>query len=145
MDRCPYCLSWIETNEDAEACAACGTVHHAECIRENDGCAVKDCANQPRPDRIEIAIDEEPRTLLVLSKESVEQSRSRPMRVSNPCMRCGRQLPEGRLYCSGCMPPIGEDQDARNIGPLLVMIAVIGLAVLFAVLAFGPDTVSGLP
>jgi predicted nucleic acid-binding Zn ribbon protein len=137
MDTCPYCLSPILENDQSAACDDCGARHHVECLLENGGCAATNCRKQVRPMPIEIEIDAEPRTLLVLSKESVEQARpSRLKLVDNPCIRCGKQLPEGELYCAACTPEIHENRDARNVGPLLtVMIGVI--AVVAAVLAIG--------
>ena len=91
---------------------------------------------------IEIEVDAEPRTLLVLSKESVEQAKpSRLKFVANPCIRCGKQLREGELYCAACTPEIQENQDARNAGPLLIVIGLIALVV--AAMAIGIATWSG--
>jgi predicted nucleic acid-binding Zn ribbon protein len=127
---CPYCLSPIPETDESANCLVCGAKHHAECLRENGGCAVKGCGTSARPEPLDIEVDAEPRTLLVLSRESVEQARSAgPRRNSNPCIKCGKQLPEGELYCLDCSPEINENQDVRNVGPLLVMIAVIALAV----------------
>lgn len=130
MSICPYCLSPISGSEEAETCAICGTPHHAECMRENAGCAVTDCKKRAKPKPLNISVDAEPRTMLVLSKQSVEQTPDPPSRrSSNPCLKCGTQLPEGELYCTTCAPSISENQDARNIGPMLVMIGVIALIV----------------
>lgn len=133
MSICPYCLCPIEETDEKLRCAACGAEHHAECLRENGGCAVRDCSNEPRPNPIEIEVDAEPHTMLVLSRESIEQVRSSPARrESNPCMQCGKQLPEGELYCRACTPEVSENQDARNTGPLVTM-GVIALVALAAV------------
>jgi len=135
MDNCPYCLSPILEADETAECGRCGARHHAECMAENGGCAVKGCTKQARRKRINVEVDAQPRTMLVLSRESVEQAPSSgPRRNSNPCIKCGKQLPEGRLHCPECAPMVHENQDARNVGPLLVLVAVIALAVGWMVL-----------
>jgi hypothetical protein len=41
-ERCPYCHDDI-TTRPAEECPHCGTLHHAECLREHGGCVVLAC------------------------------------------------------------------------------------------------------
>ena len=107
MSECPYCLSQISDTEETVQCAKCGAKHHAECWHENGGCAAKNCDRRDRQAPINIEVDDEPNTMLVLSKESVEQARpSIIRRVSNPCLKCGKQLPDGELYCPECRPEI---------------------------------------
>ncbi len=131
MSECPYCLSPISDDDKAVQCTHCGAYHHTECWHENGGCAAKDCGKRDKSGSINIEVEDEPHTLLVLSKESVEQARPRVIRrKSNPCMKCGRQLPDGELYCVDCTPPIEENQDTKNAGPLLMMIG-IGALVIF--------------
>lgn len=54
-DRCPYCHDQL--SGVLGACVACGTQHHAECLMENNGCAVLACTAGPqeRPQRSEKA------------------------------------------------------------------------------------------
>jgi predicted nucleic acid-binding Zn ribbon protein len=145
MHTCPYCLSPISESDERATCDTCGTLHHAECMLDNGGCATKGCErsalSEPleiavEPARLEITVEDEPRTMLVLSKEAVEQASPLNVRkqTSNPCMRCGAQLPEGELYCRECTPELNENQDARNLGPILIMVGVIALLVWFVVL-----------
>lgn len=130
MNTCPYCLSSISDSEQSIACETCGAKYHVECWRESGGCAVRNCRDRARSKPIEIEIDAEPHTVLVLSKESVEQARpSAIRRTSNPCLRCGKQLPEGELYCVDCAPTLGENEDTRNVGPLLVMLGIGALLI----------------
>lgn len=44
---CPYCRSPLKQGGQAVQCASCHAVHHAECYRENAGCAVNGCAHAP--------------------------------------------------------------------------------------------------
>lgn len=135
--ECPYCLESI-TDIKTTICESCGTAHHAECWSENGGCCVRNCKSARRSIDLEVE-DDAPRTL-VLSRESVESARPyRPERVSNPCIKCGRQLPEGELYCFDCAPGPPENQDARNAGPLLLMLALAGVVLAWIVLmTLGP-------
>jgi len=126
MSVCPYCMSQIEANDEAVVCEACGTRHHSECWFENSGCCVRNCSKVSR--HIEISVDDDPRTLLVLSRESVEKAVPQHRKKDrNVCIRCGRPLPEGEIYCIECMRPINENQDMKNAGPLLAMVGWVGL------------------
>lgn len=132
MEDCPYCLSPIADNEEATECPVCGAAYHAECYEESGGCAYKDCEKRARPNAIEVTVDAEPHTVLVLSKESVEQAPSvARKRTSNPCLKCGAQLPEGQIYCAECEPTISDSMDTTKLAPLLVMIGLIALVVVW--------------
>lgn len=133
MTDCPYCLTTIDDDAPAVSCDACGAVHHAECWEANGGCCVRNC----RAVRRTIELDEEIHASgrLDLSRESVEAARPhRSPRVTNPCMACGRQVPEGELYCLECTPGPPENEDTRNAGPLMLMLGII--ATVFAWLLF---------
>lgn len=120
--ECPYCLEAIADGE-AVVCESCGTAHHTECWSENGGCCVRNCKSARRS--IDIEADADTPSTLVLSREAVESARPyMPPRISNPCMKCGRQVPEGELYCVECAPEPPENQDTRNAGPLLLMLAL---------------------
>jgi|YNPNPStandDraft_1061719.scaffolds.fasta_scaffold07593_5 predicted nucleic acid-binding Zn ribbon protein len=135
---CPYCMSPIKEHERARVCASCGSVHHEECWEENRGCCVKDCPQVSRV--IDLDVPTQPPEKLVLSKETVESARPRASAsVSNPCMRCGRQVPHGELYCPECAPGPAENQDARNLGPILVMLAVLAVLLAWIVVAGMPS------
>ena len=128
MSACPYCLTPVGEGQESVACDSCGTAHHTECWSENGGCCVRDCAKAVR--NIELDLPPAHGDRLVLSREAVEtapQRRAEP--VSNPCMRCGKQVAAGELYCAGCRPERDEGQDARNAGPLLIMVALLALVV----------------
>jgi predicted nucleic acid-binding Zn ribbon protein len=126
MRECPYCLSPVGDGEEITNCEHCGAVHHAECWKENGGCAAKDCRG--RPSRLTIDVPPSERERLVLSREAVESARPRRApKFGNPCIRCGRQVPEGELHCPDCKPEHEESPDSRNIGPILMMLAVLGV------------------
>lgn len=42
---CPYCRFPLKSGGLAERCDACGTIHHEECWRDGNGCAVLGCQN----------------------------------------------------------------------------------------------------
>ncbi len=127
---CPYCMSRIHSHEVAVKCRACGTRHHSECWEDNGGCCAKDCAE--RRSTLEIDIPPDTDEKLVLSRGEVESARPhRPTRHRNPCMSCGKELPEGELHCAECQPKPQENQDVRNAGPLVV-IALLALLIAWA-------------
>lgn len=129
---CPFCLEKIDSAEPATVCPSCGTLHHKECWQSNGGCCLRDCRQVSRNVEIEVSGDQRGR--VVLSREAVESARPRRP-ASNPCMKCGRQVPEGQLHCAECTPEPEESADARNLGPVLLMIAV--MAVLLSWLIVG--------
>ena len=130
--ECPYCLEAIADGETA-VCESCGAAHHAECWSENGGCCVRNCKGARRS--IDIEVEHDAPETLVLSRESVESARPyRPARISNPCMKCGRQVPEGELYCVECTPEPPENQDVRNAGPLLLMLALAAVVFVWILL-----------
>jgi hypothetical protein len=45
---CPYCRFPLKAGSAAERCDGCGTVHHEECWRDGNGCAVHGCVNAGR-------------------------------------------------------------------------------------------------
>ena len=56
------------------------------------------------------------------------------------CLRCGRQVPDDELYCQQCAPAREESQDTRNVGPILVMLALLGVLLAWLVVASIPDS-----
>ncbi|MGC8863032.1 MAG: hypothetical protein ACP5R5_09705 [Armatimonadota bacterium] len=95
---------------------------------------------------VDIAPDSEE---IVLTREMVESPPPRSgLFTKNPCAVCGRQVPEGELYCVECTPAREESQDARNAGPILVALLllclVLALVIVFAApgLVRGPDDTS---
>lgn len=141
MEECPYCLNPILETEEVTTCRVCGTPYHAECIEENGGCALKDCEERVRPEPVEITVDAEPKTVLVLSKESVEKATpAAPLRKqSNPCLKCGKQLPLGEIYCEECTPITADDIDSKNWKLILVLVVLIGLIAWLAIWLFTPQ------
>ena len=136
---CPYCMSPIEEREEAAICVSCGAAHHHECWDENRGCCVKGCREVTRALDIDVPPDESEK--LVLTRESVESARPhRAAAVSNPCVRCGRQVPEGELHCAECSPRIEESADAKNVGPILIMLAVLGVLLAWMVIVLVPSS-----
>ena len=50
--RCPFCRDAVQVEgDDAAACAACDTLHHAACLAEAGGCTVFGCAGGAQPRR----------------------------------------------------------------------------------------------
>lgn len=148
VGECPYCLEPIAEDESAIiTCGACGTAHHADCWAENGGCCVRSCRDVSRV--IEVEMPSEAREKLVISREAIEStSPRRAVAVSNPCIRCGRQVPEGELHCQECAPQPDENPDTANAGPLMVMIAIVGLVLALAivlVMSPGPDNLEDTP
>ena len=139
MSACPYCLNTIDESADTVTCDACGAAHHRECWLENGGCCVQSCEKVSR--NVEIDVPAEGRERVVLSRESVQSARKRRQRQdSNPCVKCGRQVREGELYCSECTPARAESQDVRNLGPILVVVAIVVLTLIWVfILTSAPD------
>ncbi len=141
MQDCPYCLTPVSADDNRTVCERCGTAHHSECWEENAGCAVRDCGAAPA--RIEIDIPNARREKVVLTKEAVERARSRRnMKVRNPCMGCGREIPQGQLYCVECTPARPEDQDAKNLLPVMVIVAILAVLVGWMIVANGCEDTS---
>lgn len=142
MMECPYCLSLIAENDEVVTCRVCGTPHHAECIEENGGCAIKDCEKLVRSESIEIEVDAEPKTTLVLSKEAVEKApQAVRKKESNPCLKCGKQLPYGEIYCEQCAPSDPEKPVWKNWKVLLAMIVgIVVIAWITVVVLVGSPT-----
>lgn len=46
---CPYCRDGI-ADEEVTPCAACGTLHHVECLAEAGGCTILGCRARPERD-----------------------------------------------------------------------------------------------
>jgi hypothetical protein len=45
---CPYCHQALTEDRALAVCGECGAAHHADCWRENGGCAVVACAGGPK-------------------------------------------------------------------------------------------------
>lgn len=134
MEECPYCLSPILDTEEVAKCRVCGAAYHAECLEESGGCALKDCEQRARPEPINIEVDADPHTVLLLTKEAVESAPAvAPRRESNPCFKCGARLPMGEIYCPGCEPLDEDGAITKSLWPLIMMIAMIGAIGLVAV------------
>ncbi|MDH7603066.1 MAG: RING finger protein [Armatimonadota bacterium] len=138
--NCPYCMSEIADYESTVSCDACEAVYHAECWEENRGCCAKGCPATRRIIRIDIAdTQRRVKNTLVLTREAVESASRRPVGVLNPCVNCGKQVPLGELYCDACRPAsIVEHQDAKNVGPILAMLLVLGVLLAWLIVATVP-------
>jgi hypothetical protein len=122
--ECPYCLDEIEEPDEATACRSCGALYHPECWAEGEGCCVRDCASAKH--RIELEVPATDTAEVVVSREAAEKAIPHTTRKPwNPCLRCGRHLPAGELYCRECKPEKEDSQDARNVGPMLLMLALL--------------------
>ena len=128
MSTCPYCLAPVTEDEESITCDSCGTAHHVECWSENAGCCAKDCPKAVR--NIELDLPSAHGDTLVFSREAVEAAPPRRVEpLINPCMRCGKPVADDELYCADCRPEREASQDAKNVGPLLVMVALVALVV----------------
>ena len=132
-------MSPIAPEEETVACRACGTTHHRECWDEPRGCCVKNCGEVSRA--IEIDLTQDSTQKLVLTREAVQSSRPhKASRVNNPCLRCGRQVPNDELYCEECAPAREDSQDTRNLGPILIMLALLGVLLAWLVVGMIPNS-----
>jgi len=132
-------MSPILDGEQITVCPACSTAHHGECWDENRGCCVKSCPQASRA--LDIDLPREGSDKLVLTRDAVASARPHaPERVSNPCMRCGKQVPEGELYCRVCAPGPAESQDTRNVGPIIAMLFVLGVVLAWLVVMSIPSS-----
>lgn len=123
---CPYCLAEVENSQAAAKCVSCGAVYHEECWSENDGCCVKQCAATVR--RLELDIPDKETGEVVITREAAESAIPHVKRKAwNPCLRCGRHVSPDVLYCRECMPEREASQDSRNVGPLLIALALLAL------------------
>lgn len=138
MNTCPYCLSPMEDRESAVACEICGAAHHTECWEENGGCAMKEC-RQARGTLV-IDLPKERRDRIDISREALESVTPGGRRTpTNPCMGCGVEVAEDELYCPRCAQEPEENQDSRNVGPMILVLLSV-LAVILAWLVI--ETVS---
>lgn len=137
MNECPYCLAAVDVAEQVARCETCGAAHHRECWESNGGCSSRTCRRNARPADVDVKVAAHSR--IVLSRESIESAPRRTGPVSNPCIRCGAQVPEGELYCQQCLPEPPEAPDSRNLWPVMVMVGVMGavLAWLIAAIMIG--------
>lgn len=132
--ECPYCLSEINPDSPSIECESCGVLYHRECWFDNGGCCVETCAGLVR--HLEVDINTDQGDLLVLTKEAVESAiPHQPERKWNPCLNCGRHVPDGALYCNCCTPEPEGSQDVRNLGPILIMFALTALLVVWFFIA----------
>ena len=134
---CPYCLDNIAQGETAVACQACGSVMHSECWDENGGCCVPDCPRSVK--RTEINVTEQVTLDVDGQREKIV---TKPYRTApsgyNPCIVCGRQLPEGELSCQECRRSFEESQRTDNpVALMLGALFVLGLVGLILLITIG--------
>lgn len=128
-DECPYCLSPIAENYDNVCCDGCKALYHKECWNEAEGCCIRGCENFKNS--VEIEVTSGGRNNLALSRDEIESAISyRQEKFSNPCLKCGRQVSQGSLYCAECTPEPQENQDTKNLGPLLIMLLIFVLTLI---------------
>jgi len=136
--ECPYCLT-VVPDDNSVVCPTCGKAHHTECWSENGGCSAKNCPDVRRV--IEVEVEDSALPKLEISKESAEGAIPATRKPAiNPCIKCGKTTRTGELYCPVCEPAPEESRDVANLGPLLLMLLLLGLALawLLIVLA-GPS------
>lgn len=84
--NCAICLSPIEPADEITTCPACQAVYHAECWRENGGCAVYGCAQVP-------AIEK---------RQVVEMPASYWGQENKKCPSCGQEILAAAVRCRHC-------------------------------------------
>lgn len=133
MSECPYCLTAVDGGAEIVRCETCGVAHHRECWESNGGCSSRTCGrNAPA---VEVDVTTGARGRIVLSRESIESAPPRTGAFSNPCIRCGAQVPDGELYCLRCLPEPQESQDSRNLWPVMVMVGAMGAVLAWLIVA----------
>ena len=94
MDKrvCPYCRFPIHDGEDVVVCPSCETAHHADCWRENGGCARFGCPHSPGMRALNpLVVDLSP-------------PRRAPGRgeLLDACPHCLQPIPAGSRVCPWC-------------------------------------------
>jgi Zn ribbon nucleic-acid-binding protein len=84
--NCAICLSPVASGEETAVCPACQAVYHADCWRENGGCAIYGCAQVP----------------VVEKRQALEIPVSYWGQENKQCPSCGREILAAALRCRHC-------------------------------------------
>src|SRR5579872_4876548 len=84
--NCAICLSPIGPEDEKTVCPSCNAVYHAECWKENGGCAVYGCAQVP-------AIEK---------RQAIEIPVSYWGQENKKCPSCGNEILAAAVRCRHC-------------------------------------------
>jgi hypothetical protein len=84
--NCAICLSPVESGEDKTICPECHATYHAECWKENGGCAVYGCAQVPATEK----------------RSAIEMPVSYWGQENKKCPNCGQEILAAAVRCRHC-------------------------------------------
>jgi hypothetical protein len=84
--NCAICLSPIGPEDEKAVCPACQAVYHADCWKENGGCAVYGCAQVP----------------VVEKRQALEIPVSYWGQENKKCPGCGNEILAAAVRCRHC-------------------------------------------
>jgi len=91
--NCSICMTAVVPADDTTVCSACAARYHADCWRENGGCAVYGCVNVPKTEGL----------------KPLEIPPAFWGREDKDCPRCGKSILAMAVRCRHC----GADVEAR--------------------------------
>ena len=84
--NCAICLSPIGPADDKAVCPACNAAYHADCWKENGGCAVYGCAQVPAVEK----------------RQAIEMPVSYWGQENKKCPSCGNEILAAAVRCRHC-------------------------------------------
>ncbi|MGC8863033.1 MAG: RING finger protein [Armatimonadota bacterium] len=133
---CPYCLGPMADAVETVTCPRCGTVHHAECWRDNGRCSVHGCDGWVVwSNRIGKRLAPQAPDNFELSRQELDSPRGPGPAlaggVADPvdnaeyrCIECGGPVPKNKLVCASCRLTIGNTHFLENcFGPSVILLA----------------------
>ena len=151
--NCPYCQTNIKNKDEATFCKACGTGHHKDCWKENGGCAVYGCEENPtfsKSATVDIFTPEQS-TVNDLAEDQIDVGNMSVSDLKNlltkECIHCGVKIEQNSVYCRFCGKSQNEPKETttnfeeefknnykqkvrekrRRIIPLIISITVIAV------------------
>jgi hypothetical protein len=83
---CAICLSAITAGDEKASCPSCSAEYHADCWKENGGCAVYGCSQAP----------------VVESRRAIEIPMSYWGQENKNCPKCGKEILAAAVRCRHC-------------------------------------------
>lgn len=129
--NCPYCLSPIESREEAIRCPKCGVMHHAECWKSNGRCSVYGCDgwaiwNRQISDRIAPPAAGR----IVIAPTDLTDESDQPLR----CIKCGRPVKRNQITCAHCRFTARDNRFLENcLGPAVVVFSIGASGIFFLI------------